>query len=67
MSNVSQFYVKWPSNDWNGARMRWNSVEWWKWHYNENAMNECQMIGKSWLWHSLSKNEDDCLKMKMTV
>ena len=32
MSNVSHFWVKWPSNDWNGARRRWMSVEQWKWH-----------------------------------
>ena len=45
-------------------------LEWDEWMLNDgndnrwNDMKERQMIGMSWHW--LSKNEDDCLKMKTT-
>ena len=48
MSNINHFWVEWPGNDRNGARMRWMSAEWCEWL--ENDMNACGMRGMRLEW-----------------
>ena len=57
--------MKWPWNDWNGARMRRMSGKWCEWM--ENDINECGMTGMrlewdgwyrmTWKWYEWAWNE----------